>query len=327
MPWPWHLHHCSPSRHRGTTGAKPIQPRILEQAVNMIARSGPVGTVASSNTSLVTLMLWARPSHLLGGIEIRIFSSMYGDGDCVFSRASERMCFSSGTVHRGWNGTFLRTHMHRSMRKPMGTTRTYSASAPRTPTARTMPRTDRSYSRLGRAADNAKAQCHCTACGQQGSGKPGVPDDTMDPDGQPDGEENVDTPQDLNIANAVKARAWDAINMLFNGNIWVNDNTTGTLCVLCGSSEHAFPSCRADSQLRQQITLAFDLVKNAIKSHPNALPLSGSSPSSSTTTWRGERLHPMTTWMWKVWPHLAEDRKQRQDHGHENYIISKECSS
>ena len=37
----------------------------LEQAVNMIARSGPVGTIASSNTSLVTLMLWARPSRLL----------------------------------------------------------------------------------------------------------------------------------------------------------------------------------------------------------------------------------------------------------------------
>ena len=28
-----------------------------------------------------------------------------------------------------------------------------------------------------------------------------------------------------------------------------------------------------------------------------------------------ERLDPMTTWMWKVSPHLAEDRKQRQDHG------------
>ncbi|OLP76572.1 hypothetical protein AK812_SmicGene43476 [Symbiodinium microadriaticum] len=48
-----------------------------------------------------------------------------------------------------------------------------------------------------------------------------VPDDSVDPDGQPDEEEIADKPQDLNIANAAKAKAWDALNMLFNGNIWV----------------------------------------------------------------------------------------------------------
>ena len=51
-----------------------------------------------------------------------------------------------------------------------------------------------------------------------------VPNESMDPDGQPDEEEIADTPQDLNIANAMKAKAWDALNMLFNGNIWMNEN-------------------------------------------------------------------------------------------------------
>ena len=73
----------------------------------------------------------------------------------------------------------------------------------------------------------------------------------------------------------------------FNGNIWVDENTTRTLCVWCGSSEHAFPNCRADDQLRQQITLAFDLVKTAIESHPDVLPSSGSSPAPRPQ--RGER--------------------------------------
>ena len=79
-----------------------------------------------------------------------------------------------------------------------------------------------------------------------------VPDDSMDPDGQPDEEEIADRPQDLNIANAAKAKAWDALNMLFNGNIWVNENTAGTLCILCRSPDHIFANCRADDQLRQR---------------------------------------------------------------------------
>ena len=100
-----------------------------------------------------------------------------------------------------------------------------------------------------------------------------VPDEAMDPDGQPDEEEIADTPQDPNSANAVKAKAWDSPNMLFNGSIWVNENTAG------GSPDHVFANCRADDQLRQQITLAFDLVKTAIESHPDVLTFSGSSPA------------------------------------------------
>ena len=58
-----------------------------------------------------------------------------------------------------------------------------------------------------------------------------VPEEAMEPDGQPDEEEIVEAPQDLNIANAVKAKAWDALGILFNGNIWVNENTAGKLCI------------------------------------------------------------------------------------------------
>ena len=38
-----------------------------------------------------------------------------------------------------------------------------------------------------------------------------VPEEAMESDGQPDEEEIAETPQDLNIANAVKAKAWDAL--------------------------------------------------------------------------------------------------------------------
>ena len=112
--------------------------------------------------------------HLLGGIEIRIFSSMYGDGDCVFSRASERMCFSSGTVPRGWNGMFLRTHCTgRCGSRWERQGRPNTVHPPEDTDGKDDAEDGRELQRLGRAADNAKAQCHCTACGQQGSGKPG----------------------------------------------------------------------------------------------------------------------------------------------------------
>ena len=58
-----------------------------------------------------------------------------------------------------------------------------------------------------------------------------VPEEAMEPDGQPDEEEEIAVaPQDLN--NAVKAKAWDALGMLFYGDIWVNENTAGKLCIL-----------------------------------------------------------------------------------------------
>ena len=109
-----------------------------------------------------------------------------------------------------------------------------------------------------------------------------VPEEAMESDGQPDEEEITETPQNLNIANAVKAKAWDALGILFNGNIWVNENNAGKLCILCGSPDHVFAECHADDQLRQQITLAFDLVRSDLRYVDILKFFAG----SSTTSWR-----------------------------------------
>ena len=74
---------------------------------------------------------------------------------------------------------------------------------------------------------------------------------------------------------------------LFNGDIWVNENVAGKICILCGSPDHVFADCHADDQLRQQITTAFDHVKQAIEAHSKTLAFPGTSPVPRPL--RGER--------------------------------------
>ena len=61
-----------------------------------------------------------------------------------------------------------------------------------------------------------------------------VPEEITMEGGQPD-EEITDTvqdaEQDADIVDAAKARAWDALNMLFIGNIEVDAVSIGTLCI------------------------------------------------------------------------------------------------
>ena len=107
-----------------------------------------------------------------------------------------------------------------------------------------------------------------------------VPEEVLEPDEQPDEENEIpEPPQDSNVANAIKAKAWDALGLLFNGDIWVNENIAGKICILCGSPDHVFADCRADDQLRQQITTAFNHVKKAIEAHPETLAFPGTSPA------------------------------------------------
>ena len=48
-----------------------------------------------------------------------------------------------------------------------------------------------------------------------------VPDEVMDPNGQPEEENQVpEARPDTNIANVIKAKTWDAVKLLFNGEVW-----------------------------------------------------------------------------------------------------------
>ena len=110
----------------------------------------------------------------------------------------------------------------------------------------------------------------------------------MGPDGQPDEEDQIsEAPQDTNVAKIIKARAWDALGLLFNGEVWVIENTTGKTCILCGSPNHVFASCQADNQRRQQITASFEHIKKAIEAHPDTIASQATSPAPRPP--RGER--------------------------------------
>ena len=115
-----------------------------------------------------------------------------------------------------------------------------------------------------------------------------VPDEVMEPDGQPDEESQVpESPQNTNVADVVKAFSPGALGLLFNGEVWVDENTPGKICILCGSPEHVFADCRVDDQLRQQITDVFEHVKKAVEAHPDAIAFPGTTPAPRPH--RGER--------------------------------------
>ena len=115
-----------------------------------------------------------------------------------------------------------------------------------------------------------------------------VPDEVLEPDGQPDEENQVpEAPRNPNVADVVKAKAWDALRLLFNGEVWVDENTPGKICILCGSPDHVFSDCRIDNPLRQQTTDVFEHVKKAVAAHPDAITFPGTAPASRPR--RGER--------------------------------------
>ncbi|CAE6972851.1 unnamed protein product [Symbiodinium sp. KB8] len=99
-----------------------------------------------------------------------------------------------------------------------------------------------------------------------------IPDEVMEPRGQPEEENQVPEPQpNTNVADVVKAKTWDALKLLFNGEVWVDENTAGKMCILCGSPHHVFIDCKVDNPLRQQITEVFEHIKQVIATHPDTI--------------------------------------------------------
>ena len=99
-----------------------------------------------------------------------------------------------------------------------------------------------------------------------------IPDEVMEPSGQPDEEDQIHEPRSSkDVANIVKAKAWDSLGLLFNGEIWVDENTVGKICILCGSPHHVFAACKVVNPLRQQITDVFEHVREAITVHPDTI--------------------------------------------------------
>ena len=83
-----------------------------------------------------------------------------------------------------------------------------------------------------------------------------IPDEVMEPGGQPDEEDQIpEQRSDRNVADIVKAKAWDSLKLLFNGEVWVDESTVGKMCILCGSPHHVFADCKVVNPLRQQIAL------------------------------------------------------------------------
>ncbi|OLP89189.1 hypothetical protein AK812_SmicGene29352 [Symbiodinium microadriaticum] len=99
-----------------------------------------------------------------------------------------------------------------------------------------------------------------------------VPDEVMEPGGQPEEENQIpDARPNTNIADVVKAKTWDALKLLFNGEVWVDENTRVKMCILCGSPHHVFVNCKVENPLRQQIADVFERVKKVIETHPDTI--------------------------------------------------------
>ena len=116
-----------------------------------------------------------------------------------------------------------------------------------------------------------------------------VPDEVMEPNGQPEEESQVpEARPDTNVANVIKAKTWDALKLLFNGEVWVDENSMGKICILCGSPHHVFVNCKVVNPLRQQIADVFEHVKKVIETHPDAIVFQpGTAPASQPPS--GER--------------------------------------
>ena len=94
----------------------------------------------------------------------------------------------------------------------------------------------------------------------------------MEPSGQPDEEDQIpEQRSNRNVADIVKAKTWDSLKLLFNGEVWVDESTVGKMCILCGSPHHVFANCKVVNPLRQQITDVFDHIREAITIHPDAI--------------------------------------------------------
>ena len=84
----------------------------------------------------------------------------------------------------------------------------------------------------------------------------------MEPGGQPDEEDqSKEHRSNTHVADIVKAKMWDSLKQLFNGEVWIDDGGAGKMCILCGSPHHIFTNCRVVHPLRQKITDVFEHMK------------------------------------------------------------------
>ena len=58
-----------------------------------------------------------------------------------------------------------------------------------------------------------------------------VPDEVMEANGPEEENQVPEARPDTNIANVIKAKTWDALKLLFNREVWVDENTTGKIFV------------------------------------------------------------------------------------------------
>ena len=99
-----------------------------------------------------------------------------------------------------------------------------------------------------------------------------IPEEVMEPSGQPDEEARIpEQPSNTDVADIVKAKMWDSLKMMFNGEVWVDESTVGKMCILCGSPHHIFADCKVVNPLRQQITEVFEHIRNVITVHPDTI--------------------------------------------------------
>ena len=149
-----------------------------------------------------------------------------------------------------------------------------------------------SYSQiLGVTSTEAQASDEAFLDTSQGVDVPRlIPEEVLQPDGQPDEENQIpEAPRNANVADVVKAKAWDALGLRFNGEIWVDENTMGKICILCGSPGHVFSGCRIANPLRQQITDVFEHVRKAIVEHPDVITFQEAESEPASPPHRGER--------------------------------------
>ena len=99
-----------------------------------------------------------------------------------------------------------------------------------------------------------------------------LPDEVMEPSGQPGEEDQLpEQRSNTNVADIVKAKMWDALKPLFNGEVWVDDSTVFKMCIVCGSPHQVFVDCKVVNPLRQQVTEVFEHIRQVLTVHPDTI--------------------------------------------------------
>ncbi|OLQ05655.1 hypothetical protein AK812_SmicGene11166 [Symbiodinium microadriaticum] len=145
-----------------------------------------------------------------------------------------------------------------------------------------------------------------------------IPDEVTEPSGQPDEEDQIPEQRSYrDIADIVKAKTWDSLKVLFNGEIWVDESTVGKICILCGSPHHVFANCKVVNPLRQQIADVFEHIKEAVTVHPDTIVFQpGTAPAPQPPS--GERehnsviLHGTRYFVPDILENLTEEHKMMQ---------------